>query len=97
MVFYPKDELWYAFLKTYTMVFVRMILIASVFWYQRVHGARPVNSNSLAFLVTGKFKLSPSMLSSVVMLLILVFGLCISVLLLFMILNSHQMPPNFLV
>jgi E3 ubiquitin-protein ligase SDIR1 len=52
------------------MVFVRMILIASVFWYQRVHGARPVNSNSLAFLVT--------------------------VLLLFMILNSHQMPPNFL-
>ncbi|CAD5325908.1 unnamed protein product [Arabidopsis thaliana] len=36
----------------------------------RVHGARPVNSNSLAFLVT--------------------------VLLLFMILNSHQMPPNFL-
>jgi E3 ubiquitin-protein ligase SDIR1 len=78
------------------MVFVRMILIASVFWYQRVHGARPVNSNSLAFLVTGKFKLSPSMLSSVVMLLILVFGLCISVLLLFMILNSHQMPPNFL-
>ncbi|KAA8539480.1 hypothetical protein F0562_026172 [Nyssa sinensis] len=36
----------------------------------RVHAARPVNSNSLAFLVT--------------------------VLLLFMILNSHQMPPNFL-
>lgn len=37
---------------------------------QRIHGARPVNSNSLAFLVT--------------------------VLLLFMILNSHQMSPNFL-
>ncbi|CAN4095841.1 unnamed protein product [Withania somnifera] len=36
----------------------------------RVHGARPVNTNSLAFLVT--------------------------VLLLFMILNSHQMSPNFL-
>ncbi|KAL0555931.1 hypothetical protein IC582_004434 [Cucumis melo] len=36
----------------------------------RVHAARPVNSNSLAFLVT--------------------------VLLLFMILNSHQMSPNFL-
>ncbi|XP_010534515.1 PREDICTED: E3 ubiquitin-protein ligase SDIR1 isoform X2 [Tarenaya hassleriana] len=36
----------------------------------RIHAARPVNSNSLAFLVT--------------------------VLLLFMILNSHQMPPNFL-
>ncbi|XP_015876851.2 E3 ubiquitin-protein ligase SDIR1 isoform X2 [Ziziphus jujuba] len=36
----------------------------------RVHSARPVNSNSLAFLVT--------------------------VLLLFMILNSHQMSPNFL-
>lgn len=36
----------------------------------RIHGARPVNSNSLAFLVT--------------------------VLLLFMILNSHQMSPNFL-
>ncbi|KAB1217847.1 E3 ubiquitin-protein ligase SDIR1 [Morella rubra] len=36
----------------------------------RVHTARPVNSNSLAFLVT--------------------------VLLLFMILNSHQMSPNFL-
>lgn len=37
----------------------------------RVHAARPVNSNSLAFLVT--------------------------VLLLFMILNSHQMSPNFLI
>ncbi|GLT89056.1 hypothetical protein SLE2022_070590 [Rubroshorea leprosula] len=37
----------------------------------RVHGARPVNSNSLAFIVT--------------------------VLLLFMILNSHQMSPNFLI
>lgn len=36
----------------------------------RVHAARPVNTNSLAFLVT--------------------------VLLLFMILNSHQMSPNFL-
>lgn len=36
----------------------------------RVHATRPVNSNSLAFLVT--------------------------VLLLFMILNSHQMSPNFL-
>ncbi|GAV75174.1 zf-RING_2 domain-containing protein [Cephalotus follicularis] len=36
----------------------------------RVHAARPVNSNSLVFLVT--------------------------VLLLFMILNSHQMSPNFL-
>ncbi|KAH8499172.1 hypothetical protein H0E87_017905 [Populus deltoides] len=36
----------------------------------RIHAARPVNSNSLAFLVT--------------------------VLLLFMILNSHQMSPNFL-
>ncbi|OMO59041.1 Zinc finger, RING-type [Corchorus capsularis] len=36
----------------------------------RVHAGRPVNSNSLAFLVT--------------------------VLLLFMILNSHQMSPNFL-
>ncbi|XP_031094929.1 E3 ubiquitin-protein ligase SDIR1-like [Ipomoea triloba] len=36
----------------------------------RVHAARPVNSNSLAFLVT--------------------------VLLLFMILNSHQLSPNFL-
>lgn len=36
----------------------------------RVHAARPVNSNSLAFLVT--------------------------VLLLFMILNSHQMSPNFM-
>ncbi|KAF4354473.1 hypothetical protein G4B88_019942 [Cannabis sativa] len=36
----------------------------------RLHSARPVNSNSLAFLVT--------------------------VLLLFMILNSHQMSPNFL-
>ncbi|GMN41472.1 hypothetical protein TIFTF001_010699 [Ficus carica] len=36
----------------------------------RVHSARPVNSNSLTFLVT--------------------------VLLLFMILNSHQMSPNFL-
>ncbi|CAN1746892.1 E3 ubiquitin-protein ligase SDIR1 [Linum perenne] len=36
----------------------------------RVHPTRPVNSNSLAFLVT--------------------------VVLLFMILNSHQMPPNFL-
>jgi len=36
----------------------------------RVHAARSVNTNSLAFLVT--------------------------VLLLFMILNSHQMPPNFL-
>ncbi|CAL1374554.1 unnamed protein product [Linum trigynum] len=36
----------------------------------RVHPTRPVNSNSLVFLVT--------------------------VLLLFMILNSHQMPPNFL-
>ncbi|XP_044509431.1 E3 ubiquitin-protein ligase SDIR1-like isoform X2 [Mangifera indica] len=36
----------------------------------RVHGSRPVNSNSLAFLVT--------------------------VLLLFMILNSHQMSSNFL-
>ncbi|GER36690.1 RING/U-box superfamily protein [Striga asiatica] len=36
----------------------------------RVHPARPVNTNSLAFLVT--------------------------VLLLFMILNSHQMSPNFL-
>ncbi|KAJ4719990.1 E3 ubiquitin-protein ligase SDIR1 [Melia azedarach] len=36
----------------------------------RIHGARPVNSNSLAFLVT--------------------------VLLLFMILNSHQMSSNFL-
>ncbi|CBI31650.3 hypothetical protein AAG906_010927 [Vitis piasezkii] len=37
----------------------------------RVHAARPVNTNSLAFLVT--------------------------VLLLFMILNSHQMSPNFLI
>ncbi|XP_004488892.3 E3 ubiquitin-protein ligase SDIR1-like [Cicer arietinum] len=37
---------------------------------QRVHAARPSNSNSLTFLVT--------------------------VLLLFMILNSHQMSPNFL-
>ncbi|KHG03679.1 E3 ubiquitin-protein ligase SDIR1 [Gossypium arboreum] len=37
----------------------------------RIHAARPVNSNSLAFLVT-------------------------AVLLLFMILNSHQMSPNFL-
>ncbi|KAM7494888.1 hypothetical protein LguiB_029497 [Lonicera macranthoides] len=37
----------------------------------RVHAARPVNTNSLAFLVT--------------------------VLLLFMILNSHQLSPNFLV
>ncbi|KAF8397454.1 hypothetical protein HHK36_016371 [Tetracentron sinense] len=37
----------------------------------RVHAARPVNTNSLAFLVT-------------------------AVLLLFMILNSHQMSPNFL-
>ncbi|CAN0837516.1 E3 ubiquitin-protein ligase SDIR1 [Linum grandiflorum] len=36
----------------------------------RVHPTRPVNSNSLVFLVT--------------------------VILLFMILNSHQMPPNFL-
>ncbi|KAJ9172379.1 hypothetical protein P3X46_015624 [Hevea brasiliensis] len=36
----------------------------------RIHAARPVNSNSLAFLVT--------------------------VLLLFMILNSHQISPNFL-
>ncbi|KDP42229.1 hypothetical protein JCGZ_02959 [Jatropha curcas] len=36
----------------------------------RIHGGRPVNSNSLAFLVT--------------------------VLLLFMILNSHQISPNFL-
>ncbi|GKV32912.1 hypothetical protein SLEP1_g41478 [Rubroshorea leprosula] len=36
----------------------------------RIHAARPVNTNSLAFLVT--------------------------VLLLFMILNSHQMSPNFL-
>ncbi|KAJ4822083.1 E3 ubiquitin-protein ligase sdir1 [Turnera subulata] len=36
----------------------------------RVHGTRPVNSNSLVFLVT--------------------------VLLLFMILNSHQMPANFM-
>ncbi|CAN1746890.1 E3 ubiquitin-protein ligase SDIR1 [Linum perenne] len=39
--------------------------------FQRVHPTRPVNSNSLAFLVT-------------------------AVVLLFMILNSHQMPPNFL-
>ncbi|XWS53099.1 hypothetical protein CRYUN_Cryun11dG0128700 [Craigia yunnanensis] len=38
----------------------------------RIHAARPVNSNSLAFLVT-------------------------AVLLLFMILNSHQMSPNFLI
>ncbi|XP_062084997.1 E3 ubiquitin-protein ligase SDIR1-like isoform X1 [Humulus lupulus] len=37
----------------------------------RIHTARPVNTNSLAFLVT-------------------------AVLLLFMILNSHQMSPNFL-
>ncbi|KAG8663028.1 E3 ubiquitin-protein ligase SDIR1 isoform X1 [Manihot esculenta] len=37
----------------------------------RIHAARPVNSNSLAFLVT-------------------------AVLLLFMILNSHQISPNFL-
>eukprot|EP00257_Ricinus_communis_P017139 XP_015575512.1 E3 ubiquitin-protein ligase SDIR1 isoform X1 [Ricinus communis] len=37
----------------------------------RIHTARPVNSNSLAFLVT-------------------------AVLLLFMILNSHQISPNFL-
>ncbi|XP_043698265.1 E3 ubiquitin-protein ligase SDIR1-like isoform X1 [Telopea speciosissima] len=37
----------------------------------RVHAARPVNTNSMAFLVT-------------------------AVLLLFMILNSHQMSPNFL-
>ncbi|XP_042476252.1 E3 ubiquitin-protein ligase SDIR1-like isoform X3 [Macadamia integrifolia] len=37
----------------------------------RVHAARPVNTNSMAFLVT-------------------------AVLLLFMVLNSHQMSPNFL-
>lgn len=64
---------------------------------QRVHGARPVNSNSLAFLVTGNLHSSffPSFLlicSSDALL-----GLCVAVLLLFMILNSHQMPPNFLV
>lgn len=76
--------------------------------YQRVHSARPVNSNSLAFLVTGIYVINSflshsfrlQMLTSFAAYIykyILLFFFFMSVLLLFMILNSHQMSANFLV
>lgn len=74
---------------------------------QRVHTARPVNSNSLAFLVTGTLsQFSLSFLRKCLFcqriwdLYKCIFFFSsgyVAVLLLFMILNSHQMSPNFLV
>lgn len=75
-----------------------LIFLALASSYQRIHAARPVNINSLAFLVTGNVSAS---ISNAWILLICIFNpnlMCSStVLLLFMILNSHQMSPNFLV
>lgn len=75
-------------------------------WFQRWHpGARPVNSNSLTFLVAGIALVSPMFwwkelafylkecpLTDNIMCIV-----SLAVLLLFMILNSNQMSPNFLV
>lgn len=69
---------------------------------QRVHAARPVNTNSLAFLVTGICDLHCHLVLYFSLIESLLTALCnwsfdVTVLLLFMILNSHQMSPNFLV
>lgn len=73
---------------------------------QRTHnGGRPANANSMVFLFTGTFffVLSRSffpMLALCCWMMILTGDfdpLILAVLLLFMILNSHQMSPNFLV
>ncbi|KAH1226525.1 E3 ubiquitin-protein ligase SDIR1 [Glycine max] len=75
----------------------------------RVHATRPSNSNSLTFLVTGinvlilclflSLFVNMFFLSLILHAMSLPFTpycLYVSVLLLFMILNSHQMSPNFL-
>lgn len=78
------------------------ILTCIIAHNQRVHASRPVNTNSLAFLVTGMDlrylggcideSLFCKLYSHIYFIVLM-----LTVLLLVMILNSHQMSPNFLV
>lgn len=117
----PRVYPWEAHCSMFLWIFVLFFAMCDVFlqfqhdficfsilllWFQRWHpGARPVNSNSLTFLVAGIALVSPMFwwkelafylkecpLTDNIMCIV-----SLAVLLLFMILNSNQMSPNFLV